>query len=122
MTKEVMVRLVSGCRKAKKASEILKPLYEGHGGVCEDIYGELMDALYLAIGETTETLIESVTYRLISGPTSDSECAEILTELCNRNPAFTKTQESICQPAPVFGWDDEKRDMRAGYRAGDHRV
>ena len=88
MDKEVMVRMVKACRRARQASEVLRPLYDGNGGVCEEIYGDLMDAIYLAVGEVTETLTESITYRMLSGSTSDEECADVLTELCNRNPKW----------------------------------
>lgn len=107
ITKEVFERIVRSCRTAKRTSERIQMPHE-NDDVCETIMGDLIDAIYLMLGECTSTLDESITYTVLNSDMTDTECADVLFAIYNARTAY--------QPAPVFFTEQQKRNMAVGYR------
>jgi len=77
-TRDIMKRIVGSCREAKRKSRSARLSCPQCADGFEEIYGNLLDAIYLMLGEKTETLEESISYTVINSEMTDKECTEVL--------------------------------------------
>ena len=79
MNSEVLTRIIRAIRTTARAAEALSVLTGGNTiTIVEDAHGDLVDAVYAFVGEQTNELQESVTYKLIHSSMSDAEVANTL--------------------------------------------
>lgn len=110
ITREVLKKIVSCCRKAMRTSDTVKPMYEGNGGVAEEIYGELLDTIYLILGEKTATVDESITWTVLHSDMADDECTNVLFSVYARGCGYI--------PGPPVARKYET-DLKEGYPKKD---
>lgn len=76
-------KIVSAGITAKKADDALKDLGYTDTPYFQ-IYGNIADAVYAMLGETTETYEQSITYKIMCCPAmTDEQRNELLAILCN---------------------------------------
>lgn len=101
MKKEALVRIIKSYRASKEMADKLYGIF-GNADKVESISWDLLDAVWYQMGENTQPISESVSYRLLNSDLPDNECAEILYEYMNR---------VISQPRPVFFSEEEQKEM-----------
>lgn len=112
MNKQAMKRLVSCYRKANSLADEVHKLF-GKSEQLDSIAGDLLDAVWIMLGEHTNTITESVTYRIMTSNMEDETVAEILIAYMDGN---------VKQPAPVFFTDEQVKKMNVGYSSGLERI
>ena len=103
VTLKMIEKIVRGCRIAMRKSDENKSQDINE---YDEIYGDLLDCIYMMMGETTQTVEESITYNVMHGSTTDKECAYVLHHLIQAREYLA------CPPAFEFG-----NHMTAGYPA-----
>lgn len=114
VTKEVMGKIVKSCRaamrEARKNTSVTNNLFD-------EIYGDLLDGIYLMLGEKTNVLEDSISFTVINSTMSDEECATVLEAVREAREVMrgaAGSREYLAGP-PAF---ETGPNMVVGYQAG----
>ena len=78
MNAEALTKLITAARKANQASEALSVLSPGRITLADEIFGFILDGLYIMCNEKSE-LTESIVYKLVrNADLSDEQAADML--------------------------------------------
>jgi len=76
---DAMKLIIRATRKAQKSAESLSFISNAQTNKLDEIYGDLMDAVYIICNERTETLSQSLSYKIIqNNDLSEEKAAELL--------------------------------------------
>ena len=83
MDVNALEKIVTAGRTARKTNDALREL--GYPDTPYfHIYGHIIDALYLLLGEKTDTLDQSITFRIMESESiTDEQRASIFAVICN---------------------------------------
>ena len=112
MEKQAMKRLVRSCRATKRLANSVRELF-GNAEQLDAIEGELLDAVWIMLGERTNTITESVTYRVMNSNMGDDEAADVL---------IRYMEHGITQPSPVFLSEEQMKEIKIGYKNELNRI
>ena len=118
VTKEVMEKIVKSCRaamrEARKNTSVTNNLYD-------EIYGDLLDGIYMMLGEKTNELEDSISFTVINSTMSDEECATVLEGIMKSHEIMrgaAGSREYLAGP-PAF---EKGPNMVLGYQYGERRT
>lgn len=112
VTKEVMEKIVKSCRAAMREARKNTSMTEN---LFDEIYGDLLDGIYLMLGEKTNELEDSISFTVINSTMSDEECATVLAGIMESREMMlgaAGSREYLAGP-PAF---ENGPDMVVGYQ------